>query len=109
MDDGGVALPPVLLPKELLSAAGADEWRAVLLRASGGMLWFNLGGEYLARFPAASPEKFKLWKFPPVTMLKQYGRSDYARGVRAAGDGAMLAAVDGVYLMDWEGNLKKLY
>ena len=113
-NEEGTPLPPVEFPEAMLARTGADDWESVLLRASGNDLWFNLAGKYMAKLSAADPGKFELWKFPAVTMEKEYrscgaSDSDYALSVRAVSGGAMMTALDGVYLMDWAGALTKLY
>lgn len=114
VNEEGQPLPPVTLPDALISRTGVDGLNLVLLRATGDTLWFNLDGKYMAKVSAGDPGKYELWKFPEATERKRYfscgaGSSDYARAVRAVSGGAMIAGLNGVYLMDWAGKTKKLY
>lgn len=113
VNEDGTLLPPLRYPAAV-RATGADERASVVLRAAGKEVWLNLEGKYLVKLHAGEPERHELWKFPAVTMTEYYysggyRTSDYAVSVRAVSSGAMLTAVDGVYLMDWGGGLKKLY
>jgi len=116
VNEEGKALPPVRFPGAMIKEAGTDQLSdAILLRASGDDLWFNLAGKYLARLSAGKPDQYKLWKFPELTPVLQHhgcclsSYDNYALSVKPVGGGAMLAALDGVYFMDWNGNSKKLY
>jgi len=114
-NEEGKALPPVKLSRAMLDrVGGAEEWNLVLLRASGDALWFNLNGKYLAKVSAADPDRFELWALPKISEKKEHfsegaGSSGYAQAVKAVSGGVMIAALDGVHFMDWEGRRKKLY
>lgn len=113
VNEEGKPLPPFRLASAMLAQAGDDRHTAVL-RATGDTVWLNLAGKYMAKVSATKPEEFKLWKFPKPTLSKvrfsrDWSGSDYTLSVRAVNGGAMITAMTGVYLMDWDGGLKKLY
>lgn len=74
-----------------------------LVREEKGELWFTIGNAYLVRTGAAPNGPYSSWKLPESVRHK-YWRST----VQATRNGVMVAAMDGVYFMDWEGRTKKL-
>lgn len=114
INEEGEPLPPFRLSSAMLKQAGVNGRNAVLLRATGNTAWINLEGKYMAKVSATDPARFTLWKFPKTTFSKARflnvsHEACYALSVRAVTVGAMITAMNGVYLMDWEGKLKKLY
>ncbi len=92
--------------RSALKKAGATDGTTSLLRAEGGTLWFNIEDRYLARVNAANTNEFALWKLPASAWRGKHAL--FSTNVSASSRGIFMAAVDGIYFMDWKGKLKKL-
>ncbi len=78
------------------------------LKMRDGYVWFNAGNKYLVKADAKNTGDMKIWKLPPQIPRKK-GWPPIVGAVSAAPDGVFIAAADGVYFMDWDGNNKKIY
>jgi hypothetical protein len=102
----GKALPQISAAA-ILRKAGIKDGRLDLLRAEGGSLWFNAGDKYLVKADASDTGRFRMWKLPATaTSDKWYFRTG---AVSPTKNGILIAAIAGVYFMDWDGNKKKIY
>lgn len=117
LDEAGKGLPPFKLPDDVIAGTGVNINKIILLKAAGGSVWFNAGGKYLLKADAAGPGKAEMWRLPPIAerpiFILGLGGSprdeDYYNAVTPVSGGIIVAALDGVYFMDWAGNLKKIY
>jgi hypothetical protein len=74
-----------------------------LAREEKGSLWFTIGNAYLVKTGTNPHGPYSAWKLPD-SVREKYWRST----LLATRNGIMIAAMDGVYFMDWEGRSKKL-
>jgi len=74
-----------------------------LVREENGALWFTLGNAYLVKTGTNPHGPYSYWKLPQ-SVQEKYWRSTLA----ANRDGLLIAALDGVHFMDWEGRARKL-
>jgi len=88
----------------ILEKTGLNYEDISLLRADDSCLWFNAGDKYLVKARIGNTEDFTLWPLPPSIK----GRS-YSVAVSASANGIFIVAKEGVYFMNWEGGLKKLF
>jgi len=114
VDEDGKGLPPYRLPDDVMGT-GVDSNKIIPLRAAGNSVWFNAGGKYLLKVDASGAGKPERWRLPsiaerPIMIFGgSPGEEDYYKAVTPVGDGIIVAALDGVYFMDWAGNSKKIY
>lgn len=83
-----------------LPAAKGD---IALVREEKGELWFTIGNAYLVKTGANPNGPYSAWKFPE-SVREKYWRST----LLATRNGILIAAMDGVHFMDWEGSSRKL-
>jgi len=102
----GEALPG-LSTFRVLERTGVTNGEIYLLKAGGGYLWYNTDDRYMVRVGIKNPEDLKIWRLPEVPRRRGYFARDGS--VSPSPDGIFIAAADGVYFMDWEGNKKKIY
>jgi hypothetical protein len=81
----------------------ALEGDIALAREEKGSLWFTIGNAYLVKTGTNPHGPYSAWKLPD-SVREKYWRST----LLATRNGIMIAAMDGVYFMDWEGRQKKL-
>ena len=98
---------PQISAAAILRKAGIKDGRLDLLRAGGGSLWFNAGDKYLVKADASDMEQFKMWKLPATATRNKWRFRTGA--VSPTKNGILVAAMDGVYFMDWNGAEKKRY
>jgi len=79
------------------------EGEIALAREENGSLWFTIGNAYLVKTGEKPNGPYSAWKLPE-SVREKYWRST----LLATRNGIMIAAMDGVYFMDWEGRSKKL-
>ncbi|MDD2804726.1 MAG: hypothetical protein PHV33_04170 [Elusimicrobiales bacterium] len=83
-----------------LPAADGD---IALVREAKGELWFTIGNAYLVKTGENPQGPYSAWELP-VSVREKYWRS----AVLPTRNGILIAAMDGVHFMDWEGNSRKL-
>lgn len=74
-----------------------------LVREENGELWFTLGNAYLVKTGTNPHGPYSYWKLPQ-SVEEKYWRSN----LLATNNGLLIAALDGVHFMDWEGLSRKL-
>lgn len=85
--------------KDLPGAQG----EIALVREENGELWFTLGNAYLVKTGANPHGPYSYWKLPQ-SVEEKYWRSN----LLATKNGLLIAAMDGVHFIDWEGRSRKL-
>lgn len=88
---------------QILGELPATEGVIALVREAKGELWFTIGNAYLVKTGTNPHGPYSAWKLPE-SVREKYWRST----LLATRNGIMIAAIDGVYFMDWEGRPKKL-
>lgn len=74
-----------------------------LVREEKGSLWFTIGNSHLVKIGTNPQGPYSAWKLPD-SVREKYWRST----LLATSNGIIIAAMDGVHFMDWEGRSKKL-
>ncbi|HCC46871.1 MAG TPA: hypothetical protein DEQ38_01950 [Elusimicrobia bacterium] len=74
-----------------------------LVREEKGELWFTIGNGYLVKTGANPNGPYSAWRFPE-SVREKYWRST----LLPTRNGILIAAMDGVHFMDWEGKAKRL-
>jgi len=88
---------------QVLRDLPAVKGEIALVREENGELWFTLGNAYLVKTGANPHGSYSSWKLPQ-SVQEKYWRSN----LLANRDGLLIAAIDGVHFMDWEGRPRKL-
>lgn len=91
------------LDQILIDLPGANG-EIALVREANGDLWFTVGNTYLVK-TGTNPHRnpYSSWKLPQ-SVQEKYWRSN----LLATRSGLLIAAMDGVHFMDWEGSSRKL-
>lgn len=87
----------------VLSELRPPEGDIALVREEKGELWFTIGNAYLVKTGTNPHGPYTAWKLP-VSVREKYWRSTLA----ATRAGILVAALDGVHFVDWEGRARKL-
>ncbi|OGR81788.1 MAG: hypothetical protein A2X32_09915 [Elusimicrobia bacterium GWC2_64_44] len=74
-----------------------------LVRENNGEFWFTIGNAYLVKTGANPHGPYSYWKLPQ-SVEEKYWRSN----LLADRNGLLIAAIDGIHFMDWEGKAKRL-
>jgi hypothetical protein len=77
------------------------------LRARNGYFWFNAGDKYLVKCGTKDSVDLTIWRLPKIPVKSGWLARESS--VSATPDGIFIAAVNGVYFMDWDGKKKKIY
>ncbi len=88
---------------QILRDLHAGEGDIALVKEANGELWFTIGNAYLIKTGANPHGPYSYWKLPQ-SVQEKYWRST----LLATRNGIMIAAMDGVHFVDWEGRSKKL-
>ena len=98
----GKSIESFRLDNLLRNLPGA-EGEIALVRETKGELWFTIGNAYLVKIGENPQGPYSAWALP-ASVREKYWRSS----LLATRSGIMIAAIDGVHFMDWEGRSKKL-
>jgi hypothetical protein len=74
-----------------------------LVREEKGELWFTIGNAFLVKTGTNPHGPYSVWKLPE-SVREKYWRNT----LLATRNGILIAAMDGVHFMDWEGRPRKL-
>lgn len=74
-----------------------------LVREEKGELWFTIGNSHLVKIGINPHGPYTAWELPK-SVRQKYWRTT----LTATRDGILIAALDGVHFMDWEGRARKL-
>ena len=88
---------------QILRDLPAAKGEIALVREENGELWFTLGNAYLVKTGTNPHGPYSYWKLPQ-SVEEKYWRSNQL----ATPSGLLIAAIDGIHLMDWEGRSRKL-
>jgi len=88
---------------QILRDLPAVKGEIALVREKNEELWFTIGNAYLVKTGANPHGPYSYWKLPQ-SVQEKYWRST----VLPSRNGLLIAAMDGVHFMDWEGNSRKL-